>query len=398
MQFVQLIKKITPQKLIEWRRLRDSKEYQIIKNPDAVFPIVYHIKDESWETVNKPEVYHIAKASKQTLFHPSQNILEVKNGIVRGGADYVLIGNECIWDKAYQDIFSITIPQDRRLMTYDRNKMRIRNIKEIRQIDGAILSLLGVFSNIWSHFLMQFLCKLYYAEEAGLLDEPITILMPDYRDDNIKELVNDVISRHDNVKTMIDKGDVGYQCEKLYYIETTSIVANHGDYIIPIAEVVPQKVKEKLYKNIVEPRIEIIQKTNNSNARSSKIYLVRRDTYRKIVNYEEVEQYFIKNGFVLIEPHKYTLREKAELFHSADIIAGPMSSAWSNILFCKKEAKGLCLTPICRTEELFIGYHADISGMQCMFVTGDDTSTTIHSDYKISIEQIDAAYKHLSEE
>ena len=392
-----ILSKVVPQRLKKIWRFKHSSVYSIIANPKEVFRKVYHIKDASWEHVHIPEAYQLIKEWENYSYSPAQDILEIENAIVRTKDDVIIIGDKCVWDKFYFSIFSHMIPFDNSLLEYNKSEVRVRTPKEIVEVGGVCVSLFGVHSAVWAHFIIQFLPKLYYAIEAGILDKDVSILMPDYTDDNIRELIEDALRPYPKVKKIQCVADyrVAYKCEKLMYIPTASISTNHSDYILPYDVVVPQKVVDILKKYIVEPRV-YIEKAQKDTPK--KIYLVRRGTHRGLTNYEEVEAYFTKQGFTLIEPHKMTMQQKADLYSQAEIIAGPASGAWSNVIFCKN-AKALLLNTMSRTISPYIYYLFQIGQVKGLQVTGwDESTSSIHSDFSIPVEKIDAAYKQLVNE
>ena len=112
-------------------------------------------------------------------------------------------------------------------------------------------------------------------------------------------------------------------------------------------------------------------------------------------NIGAIEQFFKDKGFYFVEPHLLSFEEKVNLFYHAKEIVGPFSSAWTNVVFCKK-AKGLMFSPLCRTMDAYYGYISSLGMEKWLMVTGDDSNQTIHSDYCISLEKIDTAYQYLT--
>lgn len=389
----QIIYRLLPDRLKQYIRNKKSQEYAIIHHPENVFPIVYHIKDISWEHVHMPEVYNLMKAWENFSLCPAQGILEFPTCEVYSSTDIITMEDKCVWDKVEFDIFSKIVPLDKNLLSYDYTKIRRRKPKKTVEVVGFCISMLGVHETVWTHFLIQFLPKLYYAEEAGLLDrEDITILMPDYKDENILELVEDVLCKHPKLKMIICDSDpqCAYRCEKLFFIPTASVSSNHAHYILPYDVVIPQRVLDILKEKVVNPRVNIAREKIHSHL---KLYLVRRSSMRGLKNYQEVEDYFSKKGFIMVEPHKLSLQEKANLFSAAEYIAGPASGAWTNVIFCR-QAKGVFLNTMCRTIDAYSKYLMQLGHVDILQVTGWDYSTSsIHSDYSIPIEKIDAAYK-----
>lgn len=387
------IKQFLPMSFRQKLKRADSIEYPIIKNPEEVFEKVYHIKDATWENAKMPDVYNLSSSWEMAQRHDSQDIFLIKDCTVGNRSDIVVTRKGVVWEKANSDVFSKIVPMDGDMVEYDRNHVNVRKTNQLEHAHGECLSLLGVHCEAWSHFIVQYLPKLYYAEKAGLLDRDITIIMPQYNDKQIEALIDRVLNPHKNVTRKIIPTNTGLyrlQCEKLYFIPMASWISNHAEWLSPYDIVIPKQVTDILYKNVFEPLKENAKKSSFIH---EKVYLVRRGI-RGMSNVDEVEQYFVEQGFYMAEPQKLSLEEKASLFYHAKVIAGPQSSAWSNLLFCNK-AKGLMLTPLCRTLDAYAGYLNNYGTIQWLLLTGDDCTSTIHSDYYIPIDKIDAAYKQL---
>jgi len=387
-------------KIIErLRRLVDtilfSETYPLLRNVDKKYPVVYHIKTDTWEPVYNSETYKINKGGVTSFFHPKQNILLIKNASISAGSDIIVTTEGVIWDKAYFENFTKVIPLDCNLVKYDKNQITILKNRKKNYIHSNCLSLLGVHDKIWAHFVVQFLEKLYYAIDAGLFDKELTILIPTYSDSHLKKIVDDIVSLYPKVNLMQTDSKTEYVCDSLFYIPTATIISNHAEYEMMADCVVPELVLQKLKNNLVNYYSEKVRKIPVTN---DKLYLVRRATYRAMTNYAEAENFFQSQGFTLVEPHKISLEEKIALFNNARIVVGPFSSAFSNIIFCQKRTKVLIFSNMIRTIESYLPALGHVSDVDMMFVTGDDISSNIHTAYNINISRIEEAYNQLLNE
>ena len=373
-----------------------SKKYDLIKHPEIRFPIVAHIKDDTWEPVYVAATYKLVEASRTNYYHERQDILMVENAQVSTNSDIVIVGNEILWDKALFTNFTQIVPLDCDLGGYTQDNATVVHARHIQQVSGRCLSLLGVHAGIWAHFLVQFLPKLYLAAQKGLLNEPITIIMPAYQDKNILQIIDGCLSKYGkNVTVLRAEPGTRYCCQQLFYIPTTTHIGNHAIFELTCDCVIPEYVLDLLKSQLVHP---LVEKVRNNPTRYEKLYLVRRGTVRCMNNWQEVEQLFASKGFLLIEPHKLTLEEKADLFYHARVIVGPYSAAWSNTMFANG-AKGLMF---CNMSRFIDSYHntmgESLGHMDILQVTGWDDSTDIHTSFTIPLERIEAAYKQLMNE
>jgi hypothetical protein len=368
-----------------------SKEYRLIENPEKKFPIVYKINDDRWEEVYVAKTYQLVEASHTKYFFAHQEILSVKNAIVSDDSDIILADGGMIWDKAYQTNFSKIVPLDKNLYSHTVNTAKIFRYSNTKHIQGRVISMLGVHAKIWAHYLVQFLPKLYHAENAGLLDKDVTILIPKYADKHLEELTMAFGKKHSKIRYEVAEPKCEYICEELYYIPTAVYIGNHGEYEMTCDCVMPHSVMMMLKERLVNP---LIEKVKNNPVKHDKLYLVRRNTYRCTKNWPEIEEWFKAKGFYMVEPHKLTLEEKADLFYHAKIVAGPFSSAWTNTMFCNG-GKALVISNMIRTIETYQVTYCELGGLDVLQVTGIDLSPNIHTDSIVPLSRIEAAYNEL---
>ena len=383
-----------------WLKQKDSVCYPIIKNPEEVFEKVYHIKDATWEPFYMPDIYHLRQGLKGALYHKAQDILLInEEGTLAANSDVICTSQGVVWDKYYEDVFPYMKVFDENVYKHEGNAIWLRNADKEIYVQGNCFSMLGTFSTIWSHFLIQFLPKLYYAEEAGLLDQEITLLLPYYKDSQVAYLVDKVLERHPKLKVLKDCPTdyrKNYRCQKLYYIPTASLVSN--DYVYPsmLHYVIPMRVIDIIKNNVVKPEIA---KLSHQKSPNKKIYLVRR-TYRVPVEVEKIENFFEQEGFLLIEPHKLSFQEKVSIFQQASIIVGPHSSAWSNLIFANNNPKCLMFSSINWIDDTYGGYLNQNFNYTIMQVAGnaDGKYDDIHYDhhnYDLTLEKVKNAYFEL---
>ena len=368
-----------------------GEKYLIIKKPQDVFEVLYHIKDRTWEVMYTPEIYETCKERTIIASVPAQDIYLVKEAIVCAESDLVLSSIGAWWDKYNEEDFvTSAVPCDCNLYMYDKCYVKIIHKSKRVYITGKVVSLVGVWSYAWSHFLFQFVCKLFYAGEAGLLDDEIVLLTNDFHDANIEEIVNDYLKKFPKVKRVNVLPDIEYCCDQLICMPSMTISYNEMKYILDYRLITPKHVIDKLMKYIVDP---LKERVKNKPCRHKKIYLSRK-TNRILNNLEEVESFFREQGFYFVEGQELSLEEKADLFYHADIIVGSHSSAWQNIIFCKNAKCLMFCNNRFATEMVFYSMAKDcVSGW--LNVTGQDDSAERRSNYTIDLEKIEKAYNQL---
>jgi hypothetical protein len=367
-----------------------SPSFYFLREGDSSLKKIYHIKDRTIEELSPFRVCNIYDSGAVKLYHPAQDIFEIENGSVFSKSDIVLTQQGVFWDKRYFENFSVIIPLDRNLLSYNENKVVLRKSKHILKRDTCF-SMLGTHAEHWAHFLVQYLPKLYYMKEAGLLENKITILFPNYKDNQIRQIVTEFLSPYKNVNYEFIDTDTEIKCNKLIFIPAASILADHAKYISIVLCVIPANVTSRIQSYLVNP---LIKKTEHISNNISKIYLVRRGA-RTVINYKEVEEFFVSRGFQLVEPHLLSLEEKVALFNRASIIAGPTGSAFANLIFCREMTKILIFTNFPRIMDLYLPGILKCVNLNILCVVGKDDNDDVHTSYRISLNKIDDAYNQL---
>jgi capsular polysaccharide biosynthesis protein len=352
------------------------------------------IKDYSIEKVRPYEIHGAIKNIRFDVEYPAIHLMEYENVRFFAESDFILHGNHVIWDKRNYPMFSKMIPQDKDLLGFDEKTVRISIEKEIVEFETAF-SMCGVHSTVWSHFLVQYLPKIYFfAQFAEKQNEQITIILPEYTDKQVIEVVEYYTKDISNTTISTLRHNQSAHCKKLLYIESMSMISDHEMYETYIDFFVPECVTSFLRTKFVP---DCIQKYSiKDKGQKTKLYIVRKNaSYRNLLNIEEIEAFFRAEGYTFIEPHLLTMSEKIELFYNATEVAGPYSAGFSNIQFCRPGAKICLLSNIHRSFETYLSYFVDQHDIRFVAVTGVDNDNNSHSDYKISIEKVKDAYNQL---
>ena len=109
---------------------------------------------------------------------------------------------------------------------------------------------------------------------------------------------------------------------------------------------IPQFLNLKNSIKILRFFVEKILIGLRDSSLKSKIYIRRENTnYRKILNESDLIEKLRKKNFEIINPQHYEILDQMKIFSNADVIISPHGSNLSNIIFCKKEAKIIEISP-----------------------------------------------------
>jgi capsular polysaccharide biosynthesis protein len=241
----------------------------------------------------------------------------------------------------------------------------------------------GVLSNFWSHFLISFFPRLSYLNYIN--EEQISIVIPYKLDNNIKQLIEQNILHRHNFKIIEVDFDTTIICKKFYYAMTNSYILCHSNHFTPFAIQISELTCNFILNNISRLTIK---KDNLFR----KLFIARKGL-RNIENYDEIENYYVQLGYEIITPHLLNLEQKRKIFGEAKLIVGPMSSGFTNIIFCNTGVQILALTNYARCYDSYIGTLCKVWNFECFLFTGIDVDSSINSNYTINLEELNHFYK-----
>lgn len=102
-----------------------------------------------------------------------------------------------------------------------------------------------------------------------------------------------------------------------------------------------------------------------------RLYLVRRNpAYRRLLNADEVERFFLSRGFERVCPDDMSLAEQIEAFSHAAVIAGATGAGFANMVFAPREATVIILYYAGVPHQYFSSLGSSI-GQRVIYVFGE---------------------------
>lgn len=282
-----------------------------------------------------PEVIQFCSESKIEFEPVTLNIYKFPKAIVTYGSDIIRLNKgECYWYKNQQHFMYKNIPADKDLYSYDTKNNCVLLAKERydRKKFTNVVSLIGAQDFSWAHFIVEYLPKLEIVKKK-FYKEKLTVLIPKLLDENCKEMVEFIKSPYWDIYEL--EKDYSVACEDLYYIDNTSWLTDHSETLI-LGDTMLYEVALETLKDFILNYQKLAIKPEQSFRR---IYLRRDSTSRSLINVSEVDSLLEKYNFEVIYGHELTLNQKSEIFHQAEVIVGPGSSGFVNIIFCQKDTK-----------------------------------------------------------
>lgn len=360
------------------------RRYSIFKPEESAVYNSEILKDSCFESIHMPKVWGVSKGGSISVYERAVVLYKFCNAEITPISDFIRVGDAVYWDKSHRFQLVKTLVQDQDLVYYDKEAgyvFLVNTIKKVRLDIG--FSMCGVHMTSWGHFVGNFLPKL-----ASLTNihncEDVTIILPKSVDAHIKEMVTITAQNYGVNKIIFIEDSEAVVCKQLYYCSGPSFVVDHADYIQPYDQHLSDWALSKIRVITAIPPFH----SEVSNT-SSKLFIGRRG-YRMLKNWEEVEQYFIQNGFEVIFPHQLSLMDKISKFSNATHICGPWSSGFANVIFCKPGTKILAFCNIARIMESFLSDIADgeFNFDATLLIGDEDLPAGPHQAYSIPLEKI----------
>ncbi len=364
-----------------------------IVDAEKVGTVVQCIVPKHVEKVVFPQIYGLTKSAEIDFEINDLNLILFHQAMIFPKADYILTGDGIVWYKFQKTHFTKNLPFDFGLLKINKNQMAIRKPKKTLVIEQGF-SMCGVYSTVWSHFLVQYLPKLYLIQDLiSKTDLPLIVIVPEYTDSHIRQVVMSYLNKISNIEVLEINDQTSVLCKKLYYIESISDISDACKYPFPSDIIITEFVANSLKNNLVNRFIEKLEIVDEY-ARKQKIYIIRRGK-RNLINYKEVELFFKEKGFYFVEPHKLTLIEKISIFKNAEVVVGPLSSGFTNLIFSNKSTKVLVLSNFVRSFEGYFAFISNYFVKKIILLTGSDNSSHLNTSYIIPIDKVEKAYNDL---
>ena len=381
------------------QELKSAKILKIIKTSDDPEEYLYQVTPERKESLPMIKIFGINEEGIVNKIAPELNMYRFKDAMINIRADWIIKGNQVVWDKYFDQQFDITIACDYGVLKAKDGQMLLK--KEVLQNEIVelenVFSLGGVQSEHWGHFSLQHLPKLYEVPKILQIlgDEKLTILLPNYKDLQIKKIVYDYLENYSNVEIVVPKLNENIMCKQLFYMNKASYIMEHSRFSTRaswnLTTYSADALKNNLLKNIEE---------YDDEKNSKKIYLDRpTGMHRVIENREEIKDFFVSEGFTVIaDSAGLSLEEKIKLFRNATFLAGPEGTAFMNSIFCKKGTRILKFASFITAEnETLSGFYDKHWGTKTAIVCAyNDGKGEPHENFYIPLDRIKQAYYEMN--
>jgi capsular polysaccharide biosynthesis protein len=329
------------------------------------------------------------------LLFPKVISFNLKNSIAIHNCSFIIKDDYCIHNDLinleYEEIWEISSGY----LKKEKNKILI-NIPSKETIIEKGIHLINPLNTNYAHFILETLSKLSSINLLIYKDYFIVI------NENLHENVYRLINLATNYSLKIYKINPNEKLvirDCLIISPTAKVIFNHKN--LSSARL---KFSDAYYNlNLIHKlSLNIINNTKNANnanisiKKSDKIFLVRRQTYnKKIINYEDVINYFRNNGFLIIDPEEMSISSLIVLINNAKLLVTQAGSGLINMIFASDNTKIYVLAGWAgKYGNCHFFYNAIYqSNLQLTFLLFKPhilSKDIIHADFFVNLKYLDA--------
>lgn len=377
----------------KWRSLIKISQFAKIA-PEKTLQIVDKsvIKTTMIAVFPNKNQHHLGLLDDGYVF-PESFVTRVKNAMVYGGTNLVLIDDNILYHDLYhfnQDYTSEEL-HGRLLIKVDSHCARwLVNDENPVPLDIAASFVDSCASN-YAHWVTEVLPR-------------ICLFCTDERFTNIPIIIN--AGLHDNLMESLFLlcGD-----RKIFTLPIGRAVSVKELYLmsptgyIPFEKRPSKRIKQASSQGLFSPYAlkalrerlneQLLIGNENLSVYPKKIYLRRKSKTRQLLNEAEIEAILINRGFSIIATEHLHFEEQLKLFQNAEIIIGPTGAACANIIFCNPLANIAILMGIHKNMpyKYWLNMSNAVGGQNISYILGNivqNKELDFHGDYQIDINDL----------
>ena len=287
--------------------------------------------------VYEPPYYPEQKGVEHRCISPPIYVVELDDVIVHGGSGMIIANDHalndlCAHDKEDRiDIVGGSVRRNTNEAVY------LEVTIETEELDRAV-NLCGIAADNYYHLTIEILSRYEYVKKyTG--DERIPVLMD--------EAAGKYPQYKDLAKAVLGDAKVVY-VPKYKRVRCKRVICPSMNSWFPLN--VRHRSDFRISDNLIaSSAIENIRKATEKLRRKSseiKLFISRKKaSLSRILNENEVESLFEKNGYRVICTENLTFREQVALFSEASCIVGASGAAMTNLVYCNPGTVFGCIIP-----------------------------------------------------
>ena len=319
---------------------------------------------------------------------PKTYLAEFYDATIIANNDLILYNNVCLYDEVeYGKSYNYGIKPFHTVSKIGKKKITLLVPKDFFEIESGIHFCKDHSKNYY-HWMIESLPRL------SLIDS-IPCNIPLLVDGNLPEQFYEslnLLSKRNVIKIPDNKSLL---VKKLYYPSQLSVIKDNYNKVDIASDIlIPHNAVIFLRKKVFEV-LNIKENVNLEKRAYRKIYISRRSvSFRKILNTNQVEKFFLDRGFEIIAPENLSFESQVRIFSQSQIIVGQSGAAMTNFIFAPKSANILILTSNAPNRNLqAFNILSDALNLNMQYLSGKckdiNPDYVPHSDFSIDIELLE---------
>ena len=190
-----------------------------IISPEEAGEKVVVFKPATTETFKYPKVYQFINDASLEIEYPEISLWKYNNAVIFNDSDFVITEDgRAVWPKYFYYNYAKNIIVDKNFVKEEQGKISYLRPQKPIEVDTAF-SLIGVFSHIWAHVIVEYYPKLAVLKGA-IADSPkkITVLVPEIKDPQTHQIVYEQLEKYD-VDILVVPHMACVKAKTLYFME-----------------------------------------------------------------------------------------------------------------------------------------------------------------------------------
>ena len=323
---------------------------------------------------------------------PDLYYVKHENVKIHGNSDFIINKDEnvVINDFAYQMSEKFD-NKDGILLKQKGDLLLLRfNDKIIDKFIDSGIMISGKFSSNYYHVIYEILIKLLLINKTDIPDNvPIIVDSIIYKVNSFKRIFETLCPSNRQV-ILIDRHEA-YKFKTIYWLSSINTIPPHikNLYQIDVKDI----AFDLAYINILREKLIFL---NSNKIFPKKIFLKRKKNSRRNFNEDEIVEFLKKYEFAALAPESYTFGDQIAMFNNADFIIGGSGAAMSNLLFCNRGCKIICIQSRRTNYPLFttIAYS---QGLEMKYCIGSPLKSSkindIHASFRLNTNDLEETIK-----
>lgn len=312
----------------------------------------------------------------------SQYVYDIKSGFILNDFD--------VW---YDELLYENVDTTLRLQKGESALLNMRLNEYKREIDEGIM-ISGIFAFNYYHTLLENYIKILACEKAGIPVSVPFIVDSVYKKYESYQEILKALNTTGREIISIDKKEC-VKVSKLYSVGPVNILPPQAK------DIRNTRAEDVVYdvNYLKELRGRLLQ-LKSERQFSKRVFISRKGNTRRSWNEEAVFELLKREGFQQYSPQDLSFAEQISLFNNAEFIIGGSGAALSNLLFCSKGCKVICVYSE-RVNIPVFSTLAYMNGATMRYVVGNpikgSSVSNTHSDFTVDTSEVQRVLRNMLE-